>query len=245
MHIAIVGPSGAGKSTLVGLLLGWNRPAEGRLLVDGQPISAGRLQKLRQEIAWVDPTIQIWNRSFLDNLRYGTSEANSFGMEGVLEQADLFDVLERMPSGLQTSLGEGGGSISGGEGQRVRLGRAMLRPQARLVILDEPFRGLDRGKRRMLLAQARQLWPQATLLYITHDVSQTEAFDRVLLIEGGHIVENADPEILLNDPSSRYQDFMTADKIVRQDLWAGAEWRYLNMAGGELTESEESQGMGK
>jgi ABC-type transport system involved in cytochrome bd biosynthesis fused ATPase/permease subunit len=166
-------------------------------------------------------------------------------MEGVLEQADLFDVLERMPSGLQTSLGEGGGSISGGEGQRVRLGRAMLRPQARLVILDEPFRGLDRGKRRLLLSQARQLWSQATLLYITHDVSQTDAFDRVLLIEGGRIVENADPEILLNDPSSRYQDFMTADKVVRQELWAGAEWRYLNMAGGQLAESEESQGMGK
>jgi len=197
---------------------------------------------LRQEIAWLDPTIQLWNRSFLDNLRYGAIEANGFAMEGILEQADLFDVLERMPSGLQTSLGEGGGSVSGGEGQRVRLGRAMLRPQARLVILDEPFRGLDRGKRHILLSQARQLWPQATLLYITHDVTQTEAFDRVLVIEGGHIVEDADPETLLKDPDSRYRDFMNADKVVRQELWAGANWRFLKMAGGQLTESEAAQG---
>jgi ATP-binding cassette subfamily B protein len=244
-HVAIVGPSGAGKSSLVGLLLGWHRPAEGRLLIDGHPLTAGRLQLLRQETAWVDPTVQLWNRSFLDNLRYGAIEANGLAMEGILEQADLFDVLERMPSGLQTSLGEGGGSISGGEGQRVRLGRAMLRNQARLVILDEPFRGLDRAKRRSLLTQARQLWSQATLIYISHDVSQTEAFDRVLVIDGGRIVEDAEPETLSNDADSRYQDFLAADKVVQQELWTGAEWRRLRIAGGRLTESTAVQGLGE
>jgi ATP-binding cassette subfamily B protein len=244
-HLAIVGPSGAGKSSLVGLLLGWHRPAEGRLLIDGQPLSAEQLQRLRQETAWVDPTIQLWNRSFLDNLRYGATEANGLAMDGILEQADLFDVLERMPSGFQTSLGEGGGSISGGEGQRVRLGRAMQRPQARLVILDEPFRGLDRAKRRSLLSKARQLWSEATLIYISHDVSQTQAFDRVLVIDGGRIIEDAEPEILLNDADSRYQDFMAADKVVQEQLWTGAEWRHLSIAGGRLTEFEAAQGVGE
>jgi ATP-binding cassette subfamily B protein len=150
-----------------------------------------------------------------------------------------------MPSVLQTNLGEGGGSMSGGEGQRVRLGRAMLRPQARLVILDEPFRGLDRAKRRALLHQARQLWPQATLLYISHDVSQTQDFDCVLVIEGGSIIEDADPEILLNDADSRYREFMDADKAVQQELWTGADWRHLRMAGGRLTEFEAARVAGE
>lgn len=240
-HITIVGPSGAGKSSLVGLLLGWHRPAAGRLLIDSQPLSSQRLQIFRQETAWVDPTVQLWNRSFLDNLRYGANEANGLPMENILEQADLFNVLERMPAGLQTSLGEGGGSVSGGEGQRVRLGRAMLRPEARLVILDEPFRGLDRSKRRLLLAKARQLWSAATFIYITHDVSQAETFDRVLVLGKGQILEDADPKTLLNNPNSHFQELSNAEKVVRQELWTGADWRFLTMAGGQLTETEAAQ----
>ena len=70
-HTAIVGPSGAGKSTLAGLLLGWHRAAEGRVLVDGRPLDAAGLDQLRQQTAWVDPQVQLWNRSLFDNLRYG------------------------------------------------------------------------------------------------------------------------------------------------------------------------------
>ena len=94
-------------------------------------------------------------------------------------------VLERLPDGLQTPLGEGGGLVSGGEGQRVRLGRALARRGVRLVILDEPFRGLDREQRRVLLQRARQEWRATTLLCIPHDVRSTQAFDRVLVVAGG------------------------------------------------------------
>ena len=76
-------------------------------------------------------------------------------LDQVLDAADLRDLLEKLPDGLQTQLGEGGALVSGGEGQRVRLGRGLLRPGARLVILDEPFRGLDRERRRELLARTR------------------------------------------------------------------------------------------
>ncbi|MFO1353107.1 MAG: ABC transporter ATP-binding protein, partial [Gammaproteobacteria bacterium] len=157
-HVAIVGPSGAGKSSLVGLLLGWHRPARGRIMVDGQPLTGERLIELRRVTAWVDPEVQLWNRSLLDNLRYGSQGDDVSALNAVIESANLFGVLERLPEGLQTPLGEGGGLVSGGEGQRVRLGRAMLRPGVRLVILDEPFRGLDREQRRALLAQARRYW---------------------------------------------------------------------------------------
>ena len=121
-HVAIVGPSGAGKSSLVGLLLGWHRAASGQVCVDGVPLDGPRLAQLRQETAWVDPTVQLWNRSLLDNLRYGAHGAHAAPLAAVLEQADLRSVLEKLPDGLQTSLGEGGGLVSGGEGQRVRLG---------------------------------------------------------------------------------------------------------------------------
>ena len=172
-HIAVVGSSGAGKSSLVGLLLGWHRPAAGRILIDDQPLDSAHLQLLRRETAWVDPAVQIWNRSLLDNLRYGNQAEDTGRMNAAIERADLFGVLQRLPDGMQTGLGEGGGLVSGGEGQRVRLARALLRADVRLVILDEPFRGLDRGQRRRLLQQMRQHWADTTLIFISHDVGDT------------------------------------------------------------------------
>jgi len=163
-HIAVVGPSGAGKSSLVGLLLGWHRPAEGQILIDGEELDGKGILNLRQHTAWVDPAVRLWNRSLYDNLRYGSPQAEVSSLGMVIQQADLFGVVERLPEGMKTSLGEGGGLVSGGEGQRVRLGRAMLQPQPRLVILDEPFRGLDREKRRELLLEARRMWVATTLI---------------------------------------------------------------------------------
>ncbi|HZU51205.1 MAG TPA: ATP-binding cassette domain-containing protein, partial [Sphingomicrobium sp.] len=157
-HVAIVGPSGAGKSSLVGLLLGWHRAAAGRVTIDGQELDEARLHTLRSEIAWVDPAVQLWNRSFVENLSYGAAPDAPLPIATAIDAADLHGVLEKLPDGLQTSLGESGALVSGGEGQRVRLGRALLRPNVRLVILDEPFRGLGREQRRDLLARARRLW---------------------------------------------------------------------------------------
>jgi ATP-binding cassette subfamily B protein len=190
---------------------------------------------LRQETAWVDPTVQIWNRSLRDNLCYGTyGEEKSF--KTIIEQADLLEILEKLPDAEQTSLGEGGGLVSGGEGQRVRLGRAMLRPDVKLVILDEPFRGLDRDKRRLLLARARHYWEEATLIFISHDVGDTQTFKRVLVVEEGRIVEDDSPAVLLAQPESRYYTLLAAEKAVRQELWEGEEWRHLWMEKGQLRE---------
>jgi ATP-binding cassette subfamily B protein len=232
-HIAIVGPSGAGKSTLVGLLLGWHRPAHGKLAVDGLPLE-GRLADLRRHIAWVDPAVQLWNRSVYTNLRYGTSGNPAMPMSEVVDTADLRQVLERLPNGFESSLGEGGGLVSGGEGQRIRLGRSLLRPGVRLVILDEAFRGLGWEQRRDLLARARLLWRDATLLYITHDVSSTEAFDRVLLLEVGRIVEDGDPGCLSRRPDSRYRTLLDAESAARDALWSTGSWRRLRLDAGRV-----------
>lgn len=235
-HVAIVGASGAGKSSLVGLLLGWQQPASGQLLVDGVPLTGPHLANLRRRTAWVDPAVQLWNRSLVANLRYGESARPDLPLEPVLAQADLFDVLRALPDGLATRLGEGGALVSGGEGQRVRLGRALFRSGIRLAILDEPFRGLDRRQRRQLLAVARHHWATATLLYVTHDISETQEFARVLVLEGGQVVEDGPPQKLLAESSSHYRRLWQADAATQQHLWGERHWRQLQMVDGQLTE---------
>ncbi|MDP2306325.1 MAG: ATP-binding cassette domain-containing protein [Pseudomonadota bacterium] len=232
-HVAIVGPSGAGKSSLVGLLLGWHRPAAGEVVVDGDPLAGDTLARLRQRTAWVDPSVQLWNRSFLDNLTYG-NEARAADVGDVMRAADLVGVLQGLPDGLQHLLGEGGGLLSGGEGQRVRLGRALLRRDARLVILDEPFRGLDRERRHALLAEARQWWAGATLLCVTHDVGDTLGFARVLVVEEGRIVEEGAPEVLAARLDGRYRALLDAEADVRETLWGAPTWRRLRLDGGRI-----------
>jgi ATP-binding cassette subfamily B protein len=235
-HVAIVGPSGAGKSSLVGLLLGWHHPATGGVRADGVLLDGTHLERLRQETAWVDPMVQLWNRSLLDNLVYGAPDGAPRRLSRILEDADLRDLLRSLPDGLQATLGEAGALVSGGEGQRVRLGRAMIRGAARLAILDEPFRGLDRERRRQLMVRARAVWREATLLCITHDVGETRAFDRVLVVEGGRIVEDAAPAELAERAGSRYRAMLDAERAVREGLWSGAAWRRLRLEGGRLVE---------
>jgi ABC-type bacteriocin/lantibiotic exporter with double-glycine peptidase domain len=233
-HVGVVGPSGAGKSSFVGLLLGWHRAAEGAIYVDNEPLRGERLLRLRTETAWVDPGVQLWNRSVLENLEYGSPGAGHVGR--ALEQADLIGLLERLPEGLQTALGEGGALVSGGEGQRVRLGRAMMRPDSRLVILDEPFRGLDRERRRVLLERARELWKDATILCVTHDVGETNDFDRVLVIEDGAIREDGPPAELAQKGDGRYRALLDAEKDVRRNFWMGSAWRRIVVRSGQLAE---------
>jgi ABC-type bacteriocin/lantibiotic exporter with double-glycine peptidase domain len=224
-HVAIVGASGAGKSSLVGLLLGWHRAASGSVLVDGVELDESRLDELRAHTAWVDPAVQLWNRPLAENLRYGSS--NAAPIDNVIDAVELARVIERLPNGLDTPLGEGGGLVSGGEGQRVRLGRALLRPGIRLVILDEPFRGLDFDQRHKLLARAREVWRDATLIFISHDIREALAFERVLVMEDGRIVEDGH--------GRRFQAMLQAERAIRDEFWDSEEWRRLRLDNGQLT----------
>jgi ABC-type multidrug transport system fused ATPase/permease subunit len=230
--VAIVGTSGAGKSTLSSLLLGWHRPASGELLVDGVPLTEDRLEALRRETAWVDPSVQIWNRSLFDNLTYGSEVPES--ITTVLEAAGLMPVLAKLPQGLATPLGENGALLSAGEAQRVRLGRAMLRRGARLAILDEPFMGLDRDRRRTLLAHARQHWMRSTMLYVTHDVTEARSFERVIVVERGRIVEDGNPQTLAHTASSRFRRLLQAQDAMQARFAAGGEWRRVRLDAGRV-----------
>lgn len=236
-HVAIVGPSGAGKSSLLGLLLGWHRPASGRILVGDVPLTGDLLNELRTQTAWVDPAVQLWNRTLFENLVFGAGRGTVPEPE-LLESAELHGLLKKLPAGLQTELGENGGLVSGGEGQRVRLGRAMHRRGVRLVILDEPFRGLDREQRRNLMSRARDYWSDATLLCVTHDVGETLSFPRVLVVDSGRVVEDGPPEELVRRTDSAYRKLLMAEEEVREGMWSSNNWQHLHLRDGQLRQTE-------
>jgi ATP-binding cassette subfamily B protein len=206
------------------------------VILDGKPLDGESLADLRRATVWVDPAVQIWNRSLLENLLYGNLDTEIDMVGDAIEQADLYDVLQRLPEGLQTRLGEGGGLLSGGEGQRVKFGRAIARREPRLVVLDEPFRGLERHRRHELLQRARQRWKNATLICITHDVSETLEFPRVLVLEGGRLVEDAAPAELTARPDSLFSQLLKSEYAVREGLWGSSVWRRIELQSARLRE---------
>jgi ATP-binding cassette subfamily B protein len=240
-HVAVVGPSGAGKSSLCALLMGWHRAARGDVLVDGTPLRGGHLDALREATAWVDPAIALWNRSLIENVEYGTLEPAG-SLSPIIDAAELLGILQQLPDGMQTRLGDGGALVSGGEGQRVRLARAMMRPNSRLVLLDEPFRGLDRDKRRLLLGRARAYWKNATLLCVTHDVGETLDFERVIVVDGGRVVEDGAPRDLAGASGSRYRAMLEAERGVREQLWQSQEWRRITLRDGIVVDGQDGNG---
>jgi ATP-binding cassette subfamily B protein len=227
-HVAVVGPSGAGKTTFLALLLGFHFPEEGRVEIDGAVLSGARLAEVRSRTAWVDPTVQLWNRPLDENLCYGTA--------GPRALSSVLDILEPLGLPLDARLGEGGGLVSGGEGQRVRFARALLREGIRLALLDEPFRGLDRETRGSFLRRAREHWKEATLLAVTHDISECRSFERVLVLERGRLVEDGSPEVLLARPGSRLRVLLELEEELLR-LWGDRSWRHLRIEKGRLIDA--------
>ena len=217
-----------------GYLLGWYEASSGEFLLDGQAVTPESLLALRSGTAWVDPQVQIWNDTLFSNLRYGLGEGEALDAGRTVRQTNLSSVIERLPNGLQSHLGESGNLLSGGEGQRVRMGRAFGKVRPRLAILDEPARGLDRELRTEFARHARDVWKDTTLLCITHDIASTREFSRVLVVEDGQVVEDDDPEVLSSRPQSRYRKLLDLEDCVRNRLWQGTHWRRLALAGGRL-----------
>ena len=236
--LAIVGSSGAGKSTLLGLLLGWYRPSAGELRVDGVTLDHSTLPSLRRQTAWIDPDVYLWNRALSANIEYGAGELEARELGWVLHTADLFPLLESLPMGLQTPLGESGARLSGGEGQRVRLARALRRRTPRLVILDEAFRGLDRATARSLMRTCRRVWSNATILYVTHDIESTRDFDRVIVMESGRIGESDSPDALLADRDSLYSQLLANQGDVDSLIWDDPQWVRWRLCDGHLEHAD-------
>jgi ATP-binding cassette subfamily B protein len=114
----------------------------------------------------------------------------------------------------------------------------MMRASARLVLLDEPFRGLERARRQELMRRVRARHAGSTLLFVSHDVRDTLSFDRVLVIDGGRVIEDGEPRALFAEASSRYRALADADGQLRRKVFAAGRWRQLRLDDGRLMETE-------
>ncbi len=233
-RVAVVGPSGAGKSSLIALLLGFLSPSQGEVRADHQPLTGGTLADLRRATAWLDPSVTLWNGPVVENLTYGAEVVDADTVARALHLAELGTVVDGLPEGLESPVGDAGKLLSGGEGQRLRLGRALVKKDARLVLLDEPFRGLDRLARARLLKKASQAFGDATVVCVTHDLRETQGFDRVVVVEGGRIVESGSPRILSAVSGSRYAELLAAESRADQAVWRGASFARLHLEAGQL-----------
>jgi ATP-binding cassette subfamily B protein len=194
--IGLVGRSGAGKSTIIALLQRLYDPAAGEVSVDGQDIVGVTQESLRGSIAVVQQDISLFHRSLLENLRYGRPEASDEEVFRAVEAAKCTEFINQMPEGFDTLVGERGMKLSGGQRQRLAIARAFLM-NAPIVLLDEATSSLDTESEQAIQEALSRLFKGRTVLAIAHRLSTLDAFDRIVVLDRGRIVEDGPPRRLL------------------------------------------------
>lgn len=194
--VALVGPSGAGKTTLFQLLQRFYDPAEGRLAIDGVDLRDADPAAVRARIAMVPQETVIFAASARDNLRYGRWKADDDALWAAAEAANAASFLRDLPDGLDTFLGEDGARLSGGQRQRVAIARALLR-DAPILLLDEATSALDAESERLVQEALERLMADRTTLVIAHRLATVRAADRIVVMDGGRIVEQGDHAALM------------------------------------------------
>ena len=186
--VAVVGPSGAGKSTLFQLLLRFYDAQQGRVWIDGVPVTDVALAELRGRIGIVPQDAVIFSTSALENIRYGRPDASEAEVVEAAKGAHAHEFLQRLPEGYATFLGERGVRLSGGQRQRIAIARAMLK-NAPLLLLDEATSALDAESERMVQAALESAMQDRTTLVIAHRLATVQRVDRIVVLEHGRIVE--------------------------------------------------------
>jgi len=194
--VALVGPSGAGKTTLFQLLQRFYDPSNGRLMVDGVDLRDADPAAIRARIAMVPQETVIFGASARDNLRYGRWEASDAELWAAAEAANAAAFLRDLPDGLDTFLGEGGARLSGGQRQRVAIARALLR-DAPILLLDEATSALDAESERLVQEALERLMADRTTLVIAHRLATVRAANRIIVMDGGRIVEQGNHASLM------------------------------------------------
>jgi ATP-binding cassette, subfamily B, bacterial len=187
--VGLVGKSGAGKSTILALLQRFYDPDEGCALIDEQDIAQITQDSLRQAIAVVHQDISLFHRSVLENLRYGKPEATDEEVYRAAEAARCTEFIARLPQGFETIVGERGLKLSGGQRQRLAIARAFLR-DAPIVLLDEATSSLDSESEQAIKEALMRLSRGRTVIAIAHRLSTLDAFDRIIVLDRGAIVED-------------------------------------------------------
>ncbi len=181
---AILGESGVGKSTLADLLVRLQDPQSGRITIDGTDIRDVALADLRREVLLVDQAPFLFNAAIAANIAFALDSATTPQVQAAAEAAGLGPLLQRLPQGLQTPVGERGLSLSAGERQRIAIARALLRRPS-VLVLDEPTAALDAATERRVAEGLREALPDATLIIITHRPALTEGADIVVTLTEG------------------------------------------------------------
>ncbi|MGK5075884.1 lipid A export permease/ATP-binding protein MsbA [Janthinobacterium sp. ZB1P44] len=195
--VAFVGMSGGGKSTLVSLLPGFYSASSGEILLDGQNIDAIALTSLRSQIAMVSQQVVLFDDTLAANIAYGDAVPDRQRIEAAAAAAFLSDVIDGLPDGLETRLGDNGSRLSGGQRQRVAIARAIYK-DAPILILDEATSALDTEAERAVQAALEHLMQGKTTLVIAHRLSTIERADRIVVLSHGKIMETGSHQQLLD-----------------------------------------------
>jgi ATP-binding cassette subfamily C protein CydC len=189
-RVAILGPSGSGKSTLAALALRVAAPQAGRVLLGGVDVARLRAEDVRSRIAWLSQDTHLFSDTVQANLRLARDNATDAELWAALDRAGIADTVRSFPDGLDSWIGEGGLQVSGGQGRRLALARALL-SQAPILISDEPATGLDFATERAFLLTLNDVAAGRTVILIVHRLIGVERLDRIFRLSAGHAVAAA------------------------------------------------------
>ena len=203
-RIALVGHSGGGKTTVVKLLQRLYDLGSGRILIDGQNIARVTQKSLRRAVAVVPQEPLLFHRSLADNIAYGKPGASISEIKAAAKLAHAAEFIEKLPAKYETLVGERGVKLSGGERQRVAIARAML-ADTPILILDEATSSLDSESERLIQEALKKLMRGKTAIVIAHRLSTIKSADRILVFEGGRIVEEGSHAQLVRQKGGIYR----------------------------------------
>jgi ABC-type multidrug transport system fused ATPase/permease subunit len=202
--VAIVGESGSGKSTLANLLLRTDDVKEGAIKIDNQDIRDVTLSSLREQIGITPQNIEVFDRSIMENVRFGRPEASDEDIFEVCNAVGLHDGIMKFPEKYETQVGERGTALSGGQCQLIGIARVMLK-RPKLIVLDEPTSAVDSRTEIHILKAFRNLYRGHTKLIIAHRLSTIKDADLILVLHDGSIVERGSHAELL-EQRGRYSE---------------------------------------
>ena len=206
--VAFVGESGAGKSTIMNLLVGFGMPSSGKLLIDGRDIKDISLQSYRKQLAVVPQNTILFSGTIRDNILYGASDISEEKLSQVIEEAGLKSVIDKLPAGLDTVVGEHGDKLSGGQKQRISIARALIR-NPKVILLDEATSALDAISEKEVSYALDHISSKCTTFIVAHRLATIEKADKIIVIDNGTIAEVGSFKELMDKKGIFYRMEMT------------------------------------